>query len=82
VLVRGEAGSWIPERVRVLQRALARLEGRRREALARDDTRMVAWAEDLIVRHEALLAQLELRNQARPSAPPDGHGVTEENPGR
>lgn len=57
-------GGRIRERVRELQRSLARLERRRREALARDDVRTVAWAEDLIIRVEELLGRIATRDPA------------------
>ena len=68
----GARGGWAADRERELRRSLARLEGYRREALARDDQRQIAWAEDLIVRVEGLLGRLDLRR--RGLAPPaDGH---------
>ena len=57
------------ERQAELRRSLAWLEGYRHEALARDDHRRVAWAEDLIVRIEGFLGRLEGRRLAR--TPPE-----------
>ena len=69
--MRDEYGCRIRERARELQRSLARLERRRREALARDDARTVAWAEDLIVRVEELLGRIAARD---PAAIPHDNG--------
>ena len=64
----GARGGWAADRERELRRSLARLEGYRREALARDDQRQIAWAEDLIVRVEGLLGQLKMRQVGRAPA--------------
>ena len=67
----GARGGWAADRERELRRSLARLEGYRREALARDDQRRIAWAEDLIVRVEQLLGRRALW---RPPGPPGDSG--------
>ena len=57
----GAPSDRLRERQAELRRSLARLEGYRREALARDDQQRIAWAEELIVRVEGLLGELKLR---------------------
>ncbi len=55
----GARGDWAADRERELRRSLARLEGYRRGALARDDQRGLAWAEEL-------LGELALRRSPAP----------------
>ena len=68
----GARAGRLADRVRVLHGLRMRLAGYRREALARDDQRALASAEELMVRVEALRGDLELRRLGW--APPGRNG--------